>query len=365
MAAEIETDRLAQARATARELVEQLELGNMPIAQSLSKAQRLARLMRDTDAQQWLDLETRGYPAEFDAGKVGNCAKYVYRFIGGETSSIFRTSLPQLEAQMHASVQVLAKLNAPSLSAPAANFTEAKATQELMRSVLLQIANARDASSQAVAQFHRMASHLYRFAADTLVALEFGDVAENVFQAARTVTDEFIRAKAPKATEQLLAANERLLGGTAEDLAASLTSCRRVLCTVADALFPPQTEDYIDGRGKVRKVGADQYKNRLVAYAEQRIKSASSRELLGSNLEHIAARLDVVYEKTCKGVHADVTVEEARMVMIQTYLMLAELARVGAEHPALGKDAAPGEKQSKDAPKVAKEPNARRKLIQG
>lgn len=340
-------DRLAQARATARELVEQLETGNTPIAQSLAKAQRLARLMRDSDAQRWLDLETRGYPAEFDASEVGNCAQYVYRFVGGETSSIFRTSLPQLEAELHASEQFLAKLNAPSLSAPTANFVEARSTQEVLGVVLKQIAAARDAASRAAGQFHRMASHLYRFAADTLVALEFGDVAENVFQAARTATDEFIRTKAPKATEQLLAANERLLGGTAEDLAASLTSCRRVLCTVADALFPPQVGDYVDGRGKARKVGPDQYKNRLVAYVELRMQSASSRELVESNLEHIAARLDVVYEKTCKGVHADVTVDEARMVVIQTYLMLAELARVGTERlEALSEDMAPVELQS-------------------
>ena len=42
------TDQLEQARATARELVEPLEAGTTPIAQSLAKAQRWARPLRDS-----------------------------------------------------------------------------------------------------------------------------------------------------------------------------------------------------------------------------------------------------------------------------------------------------------------------------
>ncbi|WP_431265808.1 hypothetical protein ACQ859_11005 [Roseateles chitinivorans] len=322
-------DRRTQALTVARELVDDLEAGVVAIAQNLMKAQRLARLLRDSDAQRWLDLESRGYPETMELAQLGSCAKYAHRALIGDGPKVFRTSLPALEAQVEANRSVLDKLKAPT-AAKTANFTELRSTQQLHQSVSAQIANASDALTNAVAIYERMKSHLYRFAADTLIALEFGDVAEDLFQSARQLTDAFIRDHAPKAAEQLLAANDRLLEGTDEALSASLTSCRRVLNTVADSLFPAQADEYVGSDRKSRKVGADQYNNRLLAYADARIESGSTKQILKSQLGHLAARLDAVYDKACKGVHADVTVEEARMVMIQTYLFLAELARLHA-----------------------------------
>lgn len=321
------SDRRAQALAVARQLVDDLETGTVAIAQNLMKAQRLARLLRDSDAQRWLDLESRGYPETMDLIQLGSCAKYAHRALIGDGLKVFRTSLPALEAQVEANRAVLDKLKAPT-AAKTANFLELQSTQQLHKSVSSQIANARDSLTNSVAIFERMKSHLYRFAADTLIALEFGDVVEDLFQSARQLTDAFIRDHAPKAAEQLLAANDRLLEGTDEALSASLTSCRRVLNTVADSLFPAQANQYVGADQKPRKVGPEQYNNRLLAYADARIASGSTSQLIKTQLGHLAARLDAVYEKACKGVHADVTVEEARMVMIQTYLFLAELARL-------------------------------------
>ena len=79
--------RLDQARVTARELVEALE-ADEPIAKCLMKAQRLARLLRDTEAQTWLTYEASGYPATGDAeNEIGWCGKYAIRFVEGERGS--------------------------------------------------------------------------------------------------------------------------------------------------------------------------------------------------------------------------------------------------------------------------------------
>jgi hypothetical protein len=43
--------------------------------------------------------------------------------------------------------------------------------------------------------------------------------------------------------------------------------------------------------------------------------------------KRLAARLDAIYEKTCKGVHVDVTEAEARLAVIHTYLFLGEIAQ--------------------------------------
>ncbi|MCP3475610.1 hypothetical protein NLM33_35640 [Bradyrhizobium sp. CCGUVB1N3] len=81
-----------------------------------------------------------------------------------------------------------------------------------------------------------------------------------------------------------------------------------------------------DASGKPRKVGVEQYKNRLLAYVAEQ-ESAGSQEVIASGIEHLAARLDAIYEKTCKGVHVDVSEQEARLAVIHTYLFIGEVAK--------------------------------------
>ena len=250
---ETRSTRRTEARVAARELVEALE-ETAPIDKCLMKAQRLARMLRDPDAQLWLDHETRGYPSDFSLRTLGTCQKYAWRWISA-TNMILTTSLPEMEAMVRAAEAVLNKMQAPNITTTAANYTESGATKAVIGTVTKGIVAARDIYSSAVAQFSRQRSHLYRYAADTLVSLEFGEVAEDVFQGARNVADEFLRSVAPKAVEQLLAAEGRMADGDAESLSASLASCRRVLRTVADAVFPPRNEPHIDHAGKPRKVG--------------------------------------------------------------------------------------------------------------
>src|SRR5262249_24391764 len=64
----------------AQELVDELETGNAPIERGLMMAKRLARLLRDTDAEKWLDYESHRYSNRFDSSILGDCAKYVIRF---------------------------------------------------------------------------------------------------------------------------------------------------------------------------------------------------------------------------------------------------------------------------------------------
>jgi hypothetical protein len=145
--------------------------------------------------------------------------------------------------------------------------------------------------------------------------------------------DSFISTLPPTAAEQLVAVTERLNEGSGESLSHALTSCRRLLATVADVVFPPQSEPRTDRKGKDRQVGAEHYKNRLLAFLEDHVASGGTSDIIASQLDHLAARLDAVYEKACKGVHADVDQAEARLVIIQTYLFLAEVARYATGLP--------------------------------
>ncbi len=121
---------------------------------------------------------------------------------------------------------------------------------------------------------------------------------------------------------------ERFESGDPEALTHALTSCRRLFQTVADAVFPAQNGPFIDSRGRSRKVGTEEYKNRLLAFFDQKVQSNTTAAMAQAEIEAIASRLDALYEKACKGVHADVSVDEVRLVLISVYLLLAVVVRL-------------------------------------
>lgn len=319
--------RLNMARQTARELVDQLEGGSAPISDSLLKAKRLARLLRDSDAQTWLDYELCGYPARVDPTKLGGCLKYLQQanrlFPDGKT---FAPSLPALEATILAEQTALAAVKVPSPGV-VKNYLEAGATKEIIDKLNTQLAFAKIGYQNAVSNFNAVKAALHRYAVDAHLALELGDVAEGIFDAARSEVDAFVRANCPQAAEQLVAVSDRMREKNSEARSQALTTCRRLLATVADAIFPAREEPFTDAGGKTRKIGPEQYVNRLLAFVEGRISSGTSVNIVRAEMEHLAARLTAIYEKHSKGVHADVGEDEARLVVVHTYLLLAEVAR--------------------------------------
>ena len=333
--------RLSMAREVAADLLNELEMGATPIAQSLMKAKRLARLLRDSDAQQWLDLETRGYPNKFQLATLGSCLKYAEQ--GGRVTQegqYWLSSLPELEASARAAEVSLRGLQFPTNVAPGISshnpneFTGSwiKATVDsLMQSFATQRTILQRDYVHNTKLFNALRSALHNYATDAQLALSLGDVAENIFEEARSVVDSFVRSSCPKAAEQLLAIHERLREDNPEALAQALTSCRRVLCTAADSVFPPQDKIYTDRSGNARKVGQEEYKNRLLAFIETRTVSTTTVAIQIAELEHLAARVDAVYDKVCKGIHADVSRKEAQLAIIHTYLILAEVARVASD----------------------------------
>lgn len=320
--------RIDEARKVSESLLDELEHSSSNIDSILMKSKRLARLMRDTDAQTWLDLETRGYPKGFVFQNLGNCLKYAISSgrANMQASTYYVQSLSTLEANAE-SDEIL--MNSFKLSTESAtkvcNFLEQRATEALLttQNELKQQYKTNYANSKSL--LSSMKSAIHGYVTDTYLAIELGDVAESIFESAREQVDRFIRSNCPQAAEKVLVINERMQDGTAESLSSALTSCRRLLMDVADSVFPAQKE-WKDRQGNIRAVGNEQYKNRLLAYLSDLSTSKGSFALLESELEHLASRLDVVYEKTCKGVHVDVTLEEARLTVIHTYLFLGELA---------------------------------------
>lgn len=351
--------RIVMAREAARDLIDALEVTNTPVDRCLMIAQRLARLMRDTDAQTWLEFEERGYPKSTTREMLGSCAKYALRWYPDGT--VYETSLPELEARARSSEVFLSKLHAPTITTPTANFSESRSTMDVVNNLHKVMIAARDGMTTTATNLVKSRSCLHRYAADTLLALEMGDAAETIFEAARIEVDTFLRAECPQAVEQIVAVNERMTSDDSESLSAALTSCRRVLKTVADVVFPPQTEPHIDGSGKPRNVNEEAVVNRLIAFL-QISHGKSTRKIVTSELEYLAARLNAINDVACKGVHSDVTLPEARLLVIHTYLFLAEVARARASSKVADDNALTStDIESQETPPVRKGRGAKKK----
>ncbi|WP_130909717.1 hypothetical protein [Pseudomonas sp. Sample_9] len=324
--------RISEARSVAASLLDDLENSSSTIDKVLMRAKRLARLMRDEDAQLWLDYETKGYPDAFNFSKLGSCTKYAiasgrYDVARGEYTT---QSLSEIEAMVAGAHLSLSTFSPVAIGA-VKDFLEKNATEQLLSSQFkIQKAHKENYSNHK-STLVSLISGVHNYATDMYLALELGDAAQDIFEGARSEIDSFVRAHCPKAAEKIVAINERMAEGSVESRTAALTSCRRLLMTIADSLFPASTSDWIDPKGKPRKVGEEQYKNRLLAYMSEREKSGSNEAILSSELEFLAARLDAIYEKTCKGVHVDVSVQEAKLAVIHTYLFIGEIALLPRE----------------------------------
>jgi len=244
----------------------------------------------------------------------------------------YLVSLPRLEASCSCDKQRVEGSCIVPTTNTAENYLVAGATNKMLSEQLSVINSIKNIYLENVALFSALKASVHSYVTDTLISIEFGDVAESIFDELRHDVDAFIRVHSPKAAEKLLAIAERMAEGSSESYAEALTSCRRLLMTVADSIFPPSDTEWIDGAGKKRKVGVENYKNRLIAFIESNMASKGTRSLLENELEHLCSRLDSVYDKSCKGVHTDVSGEEARLTIIQAYIFIGEVAKVGKEH---------------------------------
>jgi hypothetical protein len=156
----------------------------------------------------------------------------------------------------------------------------------------------------------------------------FGQVNSDVFERNRAYVDERLAALAPQALEQFEAAYRRHSEGDAEARSDALTSCRRVLKTLADVLYPATDETVTGIDGVERKMTDDKFIMRLCQFAAEKTEGSASRELLVSQIGALGERLDALDRLTSKGVHGDVSAAEVDQCLIQTYLAAGDLLRL-------------------------------------
>ena len=130
----------------------------------------------------------------------------------------------------------------------------------------------------------RVRERLNRFLVETEATLAFEQTASHTFeQAVGMWTGSW--SIAPDALMQLQAAYERSDAGHPEALSHAVTSCRRVLKSLADVVYPAtgKTIRGPDDYNQCRAMTEDKYRNRLWQYVSERKVGSSSHRLIAGN----------------------------------------------------------------------------------
>ena len=337
------SEALAEAETLSADILQSIELSQVPLSVIVLKAMRLSRLLNDFEAQQIFQWESSGYPhgvsntADPETWVAGERAGRRYH---GKDSThdnpklyMYMESIEQLEhtiafgktglqAAQDPNISISSSNQYQSVRAPIGNSRERRTIRERVN-----LATQRLAARRTL---------IYDYALRKHYEIRFAGVADDVFRRVRSAVDASIGSLLPDSVRKFTAVYDNLKSDNPEDWANAVHSCRRVLQDLADALFPPQ-----DGTRTRRVNGKDieiglkenQYVNRIIAYVEDSSESDRFEEIVGSNLSYMGERLDAIFGATQKGSHATVTKEEADRCLIYTYLLVGDILSLRSTEP--------------------------------
>lgn len=318
------TSRRQEALELADELLRNIELSQLPPADVARKAYRLARLLDDGDAVDWLGYEAGGYPTgkSLDAKAWAAAVRSNRVYTNPNDEQRAQTAmLGELQATVDASLAQLASANDAPVSLTSANpyqtVTPPRGNQAERHALRNTVANRRALLDKVLGAIHAYVTARYQ-------ELRFGSAAETAFEVVRADVDANIARLVPEATEKLAAAFENAASDNPEHWANAAQTCRRLLKAAADALRPPG--DPVDGR----KMTDSHYINRLVDWIVNQARSETTADLISADLEYLGRRLDAADDAGHKGAHAAVDRLEASRFLTGTYLVLGDILRLRA-----------------------------------
>ena len=315
-----------------------MELGQISLSNCFMKGTRLARLLGDSDMLQIFQWELSGYPSPPNGitADVWSAAKRANRILekkdkksGDISEHCYVQSIEVLETEKTTAETRLSLTELKSVSISSANpsqFVHAPAANIPERNV------AQATISKTASKIAARRAFLYEYVLSRHMELRVSSPAESIFSEYRQRVDDLMGQFIPQELVKIDSISDNLNSKNAEDWANAAHTCRRLLQALADNIYPAR-KDEKRGTGKSAKtikLGEGNYINRLVCYCEEQNSSGIFNGLLGSHLSFIGNRLDAIFPGTQKGSHEDVDLDEARRIVILTYICAGDILKVAS-----------------------------------
>jgi hypothetical protein len=326
---------LGEALTLSGEILRNLELSELPLANIALKVARLARILADFETLQIVEYEIGGYPSE-----NGSVPAEAWRLAGlagrqshqKESSSqkagwyCYRTSISALESELTVAEAALAAAVDRDVSITSANPHQIVGAPAGNRMERIGIRTNMNTAAERLASRR---SFLYRYVLAKHYELRYSGIADDIFTRVRAQVDRAIGEVVPNAVQRFTAVYDNLRSDNPEDWSNAVHSCRRILEDLADAVFPATAETRTKQAGKKElaiQLGKDNYVNRLIAFIEDNSISTRFREIVGSQLAYVGDRLDSVFKAAQKGSHDTiVSRSEADRYVVYTYLLVGDI----------------------------------------
>lgn len=329
-----------------QELMDRFEDPNETVASLTRRCQRIASLRGDAASLLWLSLELSDIANDFE-NKGGTTRESL--------ANRLLKALPSEEADAIFNVEFASYTRRRMLPGNKANYRSVQQTEELVQTIRqeeettltppptgmhtydlgkhvseqtqlrAQLFKSRQPLEASLA---RIKDRLWEFLSETEYELTFGEATAETFDRLRSYVDNQLTMISPPALDQFQAAYRRLKAGGNEDRAHALTSCRRVLKTIADELYPSSSAPVTGIDGKDRVLGDDKFMNRLLQFVIETIGKHENGAAVQAAVEDVGARLTALNDLASKGVHAEVTIYEVDTCVVQTYLVVADVLRI-------------------------------------
>lgn len=295
----------------ATELLEDIELSQAPISTVVFKAARLARLVHDDEVQRWLGMELRGYSND---GFGRQYMARTGRWINPDEDSGYWQSVVDIDTQITSHETLLAASMPSHLSGEGiiGALVQARTYQSRIVKSIADLARVR---SKVLALLHHFVTTRY-------YELAFSQQQAGLFESARLQVDALLSPLSGDTLAKVDSIYRRLGENDDEATSQALATCRRLIDTVANAIYPPRGAPVMVAGQEVH-LGPPHIKNRLNAYIRDNTASDSRRDKL-------RRRLADLYERVSAGVHSDVSSDEARFIFLNTYLFLGEVLSLHA-----------------------------------
>lgn len=311
-----------EALRVANELLDNIELQQLNASEILLKASRVARLTGHDDLLTFITLERDGY--ETAAGMQAHAVWIDRAGRRSDAMHYYTAPLSKIEANVESSRETLKSLQGGGRYSGEWVTIAAREHDEKITATSGMLALMSAICKKVVATIYDLIVEIYH-------ELLFSELQASLFSDTQTRVDGALAVASGSALDKIERVSDRLRDGDSESISQALTTCRRLIESCSNHLFPP-TDVMYDPNGLNLQVGAQQTLNRLQAYAHSLGISKSRRDRLRLTLREI-------YSRCSAGTHSDVSVQEARFVFLQTYVVLGEMLTLG--EAASGTAAAP------------------------
>lgn len=295
-----------EALRVAEELLADIELKRLEASEIVMKASRVARLAAHDELAEFLACERSGYSA--------SARKWIER--SGRASAededkFYPQSIAKVEANLEAAREAIKAMRGGGNYSGDYVTTASREHDNRIASHARAAGVWAGIAGQVVATTYDIVTEIYH-------ELLFSELQATLFAATQSLVDGSLAEASGSALEKIERVSDRLRDGDPESVSQALTTCRRLIDSCADHVFPGRSEPYAIGEEATLAVGPQNVLNRLQAFTHQEGIPKGRRDRLRRTLGDL-------YGRCSAGTHADVTVGEARFVFLQTYVVLGEI----------------------------------------